>query len=77
VNAYIKEHFRVHLTKHTIHELLKRDARVKSCRGIPMEDRRTEVTPEEISGFLEVRAYLKGCADMLYDLDPNQVSEFQ
>jgi hypothetical protein len=51
VNAHIEEHFRVHLTKHTIHELLKRDARVMSCRGIPIEDRRTEVTSEEISDF--------------------------
>jgi transposase len=27
VNAYIEEHFRVHFTKQTIHELLKRDWR--------------------------------------------------
>jgi hypothetical protein len=51
VNVYIEEHFRVHPTKQMIHELLKRDARVKSCRGIPTEDRRTEVTSEEISDF--------------------------
>jgi hypothetical protein len=51
VNAYVEEHFRVHLTKQTIHELLKRDARVKSCRGISMEDRRTKMMPEVISEF--------------------------
>jgi hypothetical protein len=51
VNAYIEEHFTVHLTKQTIHELLKRDPRVKSYRRIPMEDRWTEVTSEEISNF--------------------------
>jgi hypothetical protein len=49
VNAYIEEHFRVHLAKQTIHELLKLDARVKSCRRVPMEDGRTEVTFKEIS----------------------------
>jgi hypothetical protein len=53
VNAYIEEHFRVQLTKQTIHKLLKRDARAKSCREIPMEARRAEVTSEEISDFLE------------------------
>jgi hypothetical protein len=55
VNAYIKEHFSVQLTKQTIYKLLKRDARAKSYRGIPMEDRPTEVTSEEISDFLEGR----------------------
>jgi hypothetical protein len=51
VNADIEEHFRVHLTKQTIQESLKLDARVKSCRRIPTQDRRTEVTSKEISDF--------------------------
>jgi hypothetical protein len=48
INAFIETRFHIHLIKQTIHKILKRDPRVKSCRGILMEDERTEVTQEQI-----------------------------
>jgi hypothetical protein len=51
ISAYIAGNFHVDAIKQTIHNFLKRDLRVKSCRGIPMEDKRVEVTQEQILQF--------------------------
>jgi hypothetical protein len=42
INAFIETKFHIHLIKQTIHKMLKRNPRVKFCRGIPIEDKRTE-----------------------------------
>jgi hypothetical protein len=51
VSAYIVSRFFIQLNRQTMHEILKRDSRLKSCRGIPMEDKRTEVTEDAILDF--------------------------
>jgi hypothetical protein len=53
VNASIASQFFIQLSRQMIHEIPKRDSRLKSCRGIPMEDKRTEVTEDAILEFSE------------------------
>jgi hypothetical protein len=40
------------LDKNTVRMMLKRDGRVTPCKGIPMEEKRLEVTQEQLMEHL-------------------------
>jgi hypothetical protein len=51
VSVYIASQFFIQLSRQGMHEILKRDSRVKSCRGIPMGEKRTEGTEDTTLEF--------------------------
>lgn len=51
LKAHIVSTFHVVLEKSTLCHIIGRDPRLKTCRGIPIEAKRAEVTPEQIRNF--------------------------
>jgi hypothetical protein len=51
ISRYTTGQFFIQMSWQTIHEFLKRDSQLKSCRGLPIEDQRTEVTKDIILEF--------------------------
>jgi hypothetical protein len=41
------------LDKNTVYHIIAREPRIKSCRGVPMEEKRLEVSPEQIAEYFE------------------------
>jgi hypothetical protein len=51
LKAYIATSFDVVVEKSTLCHMIERDPRIKTCRGIPMGTRYTEITAEQITEF--------------------------
>jgi hypothetical protein len=51
LRLYIERVFQISLEKSTLHHMVERDPRLKTCRGIPMEDSRVAGTSEQITEF--------------------------
>jgi hypothetical protein len=53
VHFFLEDRFKKFIDRNTLWHLLRRDARIKTCRGIPIEEPRLNVTPEAIMAFLQ------------------------
>jgi hypothetical protein len=51
VDYYVQTRFHVSMSRNTLRHLLRGDSEIKSCRGIPMEEARVDVTLEVIVDF--------------------------
>jgi hypothetical protein len=51
VMNFLQSQVKEALDKNTVYHILARDPRIRSCRGVPMEEKRLEVTPEEIAEY--------------------------
>jgi hypothetical protein len=71
VKEFIARTFHVSLEKTTLGHLLERDPRFRTCPGVPMEDLRIAVTPQQIENFFrEAFSVIEGVpAHFIFNMD--------
>jgi hypothetical protein len=48
IMLFLQPHCKEPIERNTIYHLLAREPSIKACRGVPMEDKRMQVTSEQI-----------------------------
>jgi hypothetical protein len=71
ISRFIEAEFHVALDHNTIHHLIDRDPRIRSIRGVPMEDKRVEVSPEAVIRYLaDLAGVIQGMpAHFVFNMD--------
>lgn len=69
--AHITERYAKTLDQNTIRHLLNRDMRVRPCRGVPIEDKRLQVTAADIRSYFDelTEAIESVPAHFIYNMD--------
>lgn len=71
IHHFIKDKFLLNISINTIHHLLNREPRLRSCKAIPMDKALIEVPAEAIYGHIQIMfQYLSGIpAHSVWNMD--------
>jgi hypothetical protein len=53
LQSFILSQYQIQITRDTLRHILSNDSRIRPCPALPMDERRMEVTPEQILHYFE------------------------